>query len=133
MEARVHILCSHCEKVLVEVPKEKIKDETTSNLKVASLENNLTCNEQEITEMSTSDDEEHGDDEHREIEIDYGYKSKNPTSVSKQEFTGNPVVSRDCEKGFADSTLKKLEPAIEKIRRLTGYGFYFKIKKLHNV
>ena len=25
MEAQVHILCSHCEKVLVEVPKEKVQ------------------------------------------------------------------------------------------------------------
>ena len=77
MDAQVHILCSNCEKVLVELPKEKRNNDNVINIEKETNEGKGTNEDKTIEEekepslnfKSMSPDEE--ESSFCEIQIDY--------------------------------------------------------------
>ena len=114
MEAQVHILCSHCEKVLVEVPKEKVQTQkgNVSNIpeKPSSVEKTTNKIESPLNFKSESQEEE--ESSYCEIKIDY---SKNENIQSASRLTGE--IRRKSiipESGTIDST------ALDRVKRIMG-------------
>ena len=118
MEIQTHILCSHCEKILVEVPKGKSKFETVSDLRVGTLENKIECLAEEPSVSRC--DEDKISVSNCEINIDYG-KSENSVSVFKSGGEIN-TTAIDPESGLADTTRRKPDSALNKIRKIIVYA-----------
>ena len=128
MDAQVHILCSHCEKVLVEVPKEKRKTENVINVEGEDpLSKVIKSDENEASLNFMSESQDEVESSYCEIRIDYS-KTENVPSTSK---SGGEIqaklesVETGHRKGSVErkvsGTFKKLEPTIEHIRRIVGY------------
>ena len=135
MEAQVHILCSHCEKVLVEVQKKK-----SNNDEVIDIENELSekadksgKRESSFDLKSESQDEEEDESSICEIKIDY---SKNENSQLSAN-SGGEIQSKLDQQGpgtaerKVSGTFRKFEPTLDKLRMIAGYEirkYYFLLR-----
>ena len=136
MDAQVHILCSNCEKVLVELPKEKRNNDNVKNIENETHEGKGTNEDKTIEEekepslnfKSMSPDEE--ESSFCEIKIDYSKKEHVPSNSRITEETISKMESADVR--FGDATLKKFEPTMDKIRRMAGY-YYMLLRILVNL
>ena len=133
MDAQVHVLCSNCEKVMVELQKDKrnkeesvinIEKETTveekpNNEKIeATIDNTIEEDkEPSLNFKSMSPDEE--ESSFCEIKIDY---SKKERARSHSRAAEDMILTDETLEtvGFGDATLKKFEPTIDKIRMIAG-------------
>ena len=127
MEAQAHILCSHCEKVLVEVPKEKTKTENVFDVEEEKpLSKVKKCDENEASLNFKSESQDEEESSYCEIKIDYS-NTENAPSISKSGGEIQPKlesVESGHRKGSVErkvsGTFKKLEPTIDHIRRIVG-------------
>ena len=134
MEAQVHILCSNCEKVLVELPKENQNKESVINIEEETMADKKMTKEKKEINGATSNEEEKEpslnfksmtpDDEESsfcEIKIDYSKKERKRSSLRLAEdmILKEEILERR-KPSFGDATMKKLEPTIDKIRRIAG-------------
>ena len=119
MEPQVHILCSNCEKVLVELPKEKRNNPKVINVEEEINEDKTTEEDKEpsLNFKSMSPDEE--ESSFCEIKIDYSKKERVQSSSRIAEEMISKIESPDVRVG--DTTLKKFDHTIDKIRRIAGY------------
>ena len=134
MEAQVHILCSNCEKVLVELPKENQNKESVINIEEEKMDDQSKNKEKkEMEDASTNEEEKEPslnfksmtpdgeDSSFCEIKIDYSKKERKRSSLRLAE---DMILKEDIlerrKPSFGDATMKKLEPTIDKIRRIAG-------------
>ena len=133
MDAQVHVLCSNCEKVMVELQKDKrnkeesvinIEKETTveekpNNEKIEVTIDNTIEEDKEpsLNFKSMSPDEE--ESSFCEIKIDY---SKKERARSHSRAAEDMILTDETLEtvGFGDATMKKFEPTIDKIRMIAG-------------
>ena len=134
MEAQVHILCSNCEKVLAELPKENQNKESVINIEEKKMDDQITSEEKkEIGDAATNEEEKDPslnfksmtpdaeDSSFCEIKIDYSKKERKRSSLRLAEdmILKEEILERR-KPSFGDATMKKLEPTIDKIRRIAG-------------
>ena len=124
MEAQVHILCSHCEKVLVEVQKDKTKNDRVINIEEEPLQNvNKRDEKRSSLDFKSESQEELDESSFCEIKIDYSKNEKAPSSAK----SGRDIHTKleQPEASFSErklsGTLRKLDPALDKLRRIVGY------------
>ena len=124
MEPQVHILCSHCEKVLVEVPKDKTKTEKVITIEEEPIQTLIKRDEKEPSLDFKSESQEEADESSFcEIKIDYS-KNENAKSAAKSSgdvHTKLEQPARSSERKLS-VTLKKLDPTFDKLRRIVGYA-----------
>ena len=118
METQVHILCSHCEKVLVEIPKEKRNAEIVSDIKQEPVAIEPKSTEKDASLNFKSDSQEEEESSFCEIKIDY---SKNENIPSSAKLGGEIFNKMELsEPGLSDSTKKKRNPTLDRFRRMAG-------------
>ena len=94
MEAQVHILCSHCEKVLVEVPKEK---------QVGNVKASVSFSSTPIRKPLQRDATDEVIEVVREINIDYSNSRLSKSSTNQSCVIENaPNITVD--KGNSENT-----------------------------
>ena len=124
MEAQVHILCSHCEKVLVEVQKEKMKADEVINVEEGQLLKNQKCIKKESSlDFKSESQEELDESSLREIKIDY---SKNEMSgLGEKVGAENQFKMTQQGSGFIKrkfpGTCRRLELVIVKLKMIRRY------------
>ena len=124
MEEQVHILCSHCEKVLVEVQKEKTKGDEVINLEEGKLLKNQKCIQKETSLDFKSESQEELDKSSLcEIKIDY---SKNEMSQlgdkagAENQFNLKQHVPGFVKRKFPRA-ISRMELAIVKLKMIRRY------------
>ena len=133
MDAQVHVLCSNCEKVMVELQKDKRnKEDSVINIEKETIVEEKPSDEKiEVTIDNTIDEEKEPslnfksispDEEESsfcEIKIDY---SKKERARSHSRAAEDMILTDETLEtvGFGDATMKKFEPTIDKIRMIAG-------------
>ena len=132
MDAQVHVLCSNCEKVMVELQKDKRNKESVINIEKETIleekpnddkievkiDNTIEEDkEPSLNFKSMSPDEE--ESSFCEIKIDY---SKKERARSHSRAAEDMILTDETLEtvGFGDATMKKFEPTIDKIRMIAG-------------
>ena len=125
MEAQVHILCSHCEKVLVEVQKKK-----SNNDEVIDIEKEPSEKDEEngkrgssLDLKSESQDEEEDELSFCEIKIDYSKNENSQLSVNSGGEVQSKLDQQEAEiaERKVSGTFRKFEPTLDKLRMIAGY------------